>query len=368
MIQSEEQLKLIDLGGVRSVDDEEGAIYGTVGYQAPEVAKDGPSVCSDLYTVGRALAVLTFDFKGYSGRYATSLPPRAEVPMLAEHESFYRLLRRATNPDPLLRFSSAAEMAEQLTGVLREVLAIEDGEQRPAISSLFAPELRTIATTDGGPAPALAAASLPAPLGDPSDPAASYLAGLSAAAPADVIRLLAQPPVSSPEESLRLVRALIEAGEQDQAAGLLAGLGDSGDWRPDWYRGLAELAAGRPGRQWFDLVYDLLPGEAAPKLALAVDAELSGDLRTAALGLDAERRERMEAEVLESALAIARAGTWPAQAPGWNRQILGQGLTEDALRLGLERTYRTLAHLAASSDDRIALVERANFVRPRTLV
>src|SRR3984957_11587200 len=56
VIQSEEQIKLIDLGGVRRLDDEEGAIYGTVGYQAPEIAAEGPSVSSDLYTVARALA------------------------------------------------------------------------------------------------------------------------------------------------------------------------------------------------------------------------------------------------------------------------------------------------------------------------
>ena len=63
-IQSEEMLKLIDMGGVRRVDDEDSPIYGTVGYQAPEIAADGPSVSSDLYTVGRALAVLTFEFTG----------------------------------------------------------------------------------------------------------------------------------------------------------------------------------------------------------------------------------------------------------------------------------------------------------------
>ena len=38
VIQSEEQLKLIDLGGVRRADDASSAIYGTVGYQAPEIA------------------------------------------------------------------------------------------------------------------------------------------------------------------------------------------------------------------------------------------------------------------------------------------------------------------------------------------
>ena len=77
-IQTEEQLKLIDLGAVRRIDDEEPAIYGTVGYQAPEIAEDGPSVASDLYTVGRTLAVLTFDF-GYSGLQRLPVPARGAV-------------------------------------------------------------------------------------------------------------------------------------------------------------------------------------------------------------------------------------------------------------------------------------------------
>ena len=38
LIQVGDAVKLIDLGGVRRIDDEESAIYGTVGYQAPEVA------------------------------------------------------------------------------------------------------------------------------------------------------------------------------------------------------------------------------------------------------------------------------------------------------------------------------------------
>jgi hypothetical protein len=70
-------------------------------------AAPGPSVSSDLYTVGRALAVLTFEFTGYSTKYKHSLPDQADVPLLAEQESFYRLLRRATDPVVLRRFMSA---------------------------------------------------------------------------------------------------------------------------------------------------------------------------------------------------------------------------------------------------------------------
>ncbi|MFD3545471.1 serine/threonine protein kinase [Streptomyces sp. NPDC058655] len=141
-IQQQDQLKLIDMGAVRRMDDEESAIYGTVGYQAPEVAEAGPSVASDLYTVARTLAVLTFDFQGYTNVFADSLPDPEHIEVFARYESFYRLLVRATDPDPGRRFASAQEMADQLTGVLREVVAIQTGRPRPQLSTLFGPELR----------------------------------------------------------------------------------------------------------------------------------------------------------------------------------------------------------------------------------
>ncbi|MFE3581639.1 tetratricopeptide repeat protein [Streptomyces vinaceus] len=141
-IQQQDQLKLIDMGAVRRMDDEESAIYGTVGYQAPEVAELGPSVASDLYTVARTLAVLTFDFQGYTNVFVDSLPDPEHIEVFGRYESFYRLLVRATDPDPGRRFSSAQEMADQLTGVLREVVALQTGRPRPQLSTLFGPELR----------------------------------------------------------------------------------------------------------------------------------------------------------------------------------------------------------------------------------
>ncbi|MFB7913465.1 tetratricopeptide repeat protein [Streptomyces sp. NPDC056061] len=145
-IQTEDQLKLIDMGAVRRMDDNESAIYGTVGYQAPEVAEVGPSVASDLYTVARTLAVLTFDFQGYTNVYVDSLPDPDNIEVFRTYESFYRLLVRATDPDPARRFASAAEMAEQLTGVLREVVALQSGRPRPALSTLFGTEVRVTDT------------------------------------------------------------------------------------------------------------------------------------------------------------------------------------------------------------------------------
>ncbi|MFH8471739.1 tetratricopeptide repeat protein [Streptomyces sp. NPDC018000] len=145
-IQTEDQLKLIDMGAVRRMDDDESAIYGTVGYQAPEVAEVGPSIASDLYTVARTLAVLTFDFQGYTNVFVDSLPDPDNIEVFRTYESFYRLLVRATDPDPARRFASAAEMAEQLTGVLREVVSLQTGRPRPALSTLFGSEVRVMDT------------------------------------------------------------------------------------------------------------------------------------------------------------------------------------------------------------------------------
>ena len=73
VIQTEEQLKLIDMGGVRRIDGDD-PIYGTVGYQAPEIADVGPSVESDLFTVARTLAVLTFEFGAIRASTSTGCP------------------------------------------------------------------------------------------------------------------------------------------------------------------------------------------------------------------------------------------------------------------------------------------------------
>ena len=123
VIQVGDAVKLIDLGGVRRVDDEDSAIYGTVGYQAPEVAPVGPSVASDIYTIGRTLTVLMTEFRGYQTTYVArcrrSTRPRSSRP----HDSLHRLLLKACAPDPADRFGSADELRVQLLGVLREVVA-----------------------------------------------------------------------------------------------------------------------------------------------------------------------------------------------------------------------------------------------------
>ncbi len=188
-IQQQDQLKLIDMGAVRRMDDHDSPIYGTVGYQAPEVAEVGPSVASDLYTVARTLAVLTFDFQGYTNVFADRLPDPENIEVFTRYESFYRLLVRATDPDPARRFASAGEMADQLTGVLREIVALQTGTPRPALSALFGPEPRVVDTRlfadRTGDVSELGARVRPRRAGGPATPAPSgsvpAATGLSAA-------------------------------------------------------------------------------------------------------------------------------------------------------------------------------------------
>ncbi|WP_093626875.1 serine/threonine-protein kinase [Streptomyces sp. 3213.3] len=336
-IQTEDQLKLIDMGAVRRMDDEESAIYGTVGYQAPEVAEVGPSVASDIYTVGRTLAVLTFDFQGYTNVFVDSLPDPDNIEVFRRYESFYRLLVRATDPDPARRFASAQEMAEQLTGVLREVVSLQTGRARPSLSTLFGPELKVTDTelfpkldgdvsllgarvvrprkkaatradaalpvgtaADGavngsaGATPDLVkpvdspavALALPVPHVDPTDPNAGFLAGLMTTAATELLGALASAPSPSVETRLRQIRAWLENGDSYTALDALAKLEDErpDDWRVVWYRGVAALATRdyEAAALSFDAIYDAFPGEPAPKLALGLCAEVLGQLDNAA--------------------------------------------------------------------------------------
>ncbi|WP_371660011.1 tetratricopeptide repeat protein [Streptomyces sp. NBC_00280] len=329
-IQTEDQLKLIDMGAVRRMDDDESAIYGTIGYQAPEVAEVGPSVGSDLYTVARTLAVMTFDFQGYTNVFVDSLPDPDHIEVFRQYESFYRLLVRATDPDPARRFASAQEMSEQLTGVLREVVSLQTGRARPALSTLFGPEVKVtdselfgvldgevsrlgarVATPrkkSGSPAaPAIGAATraltgtprlvkaidagaaalaLPVPRVDPTDPNAGFLAGLLASAAGELIAALAVVPAPSTETRLREVRARLENGDAATATESLVRLEEErpDDWRVVWYRGVAALVTGdhEGAALSFDAIYDAFPGESPPKLALGLCAEVLGQLDNAA--------------------------------------------------------------------------------------
>jgi serine/threonine-protein kinase PknG len=413
ILQTRHAVKLIDLGGVYRLGDPEGALFGTVGYQAPEVSELGPSIPSDLFTVARTLAVLCFDFHDYQSDHRFTLPPQDAVAVLQRYDSLYRFLLKGTSPEPDDRFQSADEMADQLFGVLVEVVADREGVPVEVPSKLF-----TTALGAGLERPDWRV--LPRPQVSRDDPGAGYLAMLDAGWVEDADALLRE----------------IEAGGPH-------------DWRVRWYRGIAELARGTADGAVvsFDDAYTALPGELAPKLALGLACESAGDLVAAAswyeivartnpaitsasfglarcrlqggdragalaayervpgtssgyvdaqiarirclsardgdrdpaldelvaaasaleaLPLDGEQRERLSADLLDAALRVTLAGPPPIDDGGV--RLLGVPLVERDLRIALERSYRELARHAANRAERIALVDDANRVRPRTWI
>nr|WP_281033000.1 serine/threonine-protein kinase [Nocardia jiangxiensis] len=300
VMQSDEQLELIDLGAVIAMDDLDSPIYGTAGYQAPEIADTGPTVATEVYTVGRTLAVLMMPLPERDGHFA-ELPDQATEPLLAQHDSLYRFLVRATDADPDARFASMEETADQLTGVLRTVLSTQDDVPHPGLSVNFGPPRGVFgAGAQGNPVtlpangsfrldPRDVVAALPVPLVDPADTGAALLATTSGTSPAELepafaagLRAVVTGAARSVEIPLRLIRAALETGDaadaQRRIDEVAAELGE--DWRLSWYRGLARLLVGEfdSAAVEFEMVYATLPGEAAPQLALAVAAELSTGL------------------------------------------------------------------------------------------
>jgi serine/threonine-protein kinase PknG len=301
---TEDQLKLIDLGAVSRVNSF-GYLYGTPGFQAPEIVRTGPTVATDIYTVGRTLAALTLNLRTRNGRYVDGLPD--EEPVLATHDSFGRLLRRATDPDPRRRFVSTEEMSAQLMSVLREVVSKESGVPRPGLSAIFSPSRSTfgvellVAHTDvylDGQVHSerLTAreivTALAVPLVNPADVAASVLQATVLSQPVqtlDSLRAARHGSLSADDvelsDSIELplmeVRALLDLGDVAKATRKLDDLAErvGWQWRLVWYRAVGELLTGDydAATEHFTEVLDTFPGELAPKLALAATAELAGN-------------------------------------------------------------------------------------------
>ena len=275
LIQIGDGVKLIDLGGVRRLDDDESAIYGTVGYQAPEVAQVGTSVASDIYTIGRTLLVCMMEFRGYQTRYVASLPSVDETPLFAEHDSLYRLILKACAPDPADRFASVDELRVQLLGVLREVVAAKTSGTAltSAASVLFeAPAISSDALTWD---------ELPALRPDTSDAQYAWLSNVSADDPRERLTALASAPEATPEVGLARALAALELGDRGQVELVVKEMlaADPWEWRAVWLSGLAAMQTQnyRASQQAFNAVYGQVPGELAPKLALGLACELGGE-------------------------------------------------------------------------------------------
>ena len=320
----EGDVKLIDMGGVRRIDSDQGPVFYTTGYAAPEVANGevAPNEVTDLYTVGRTLAELVMEFKPY-GAYEFAIPTPVEQPVLAEHEALYRLLLRSTHRDPDQRFQTADDMGDQLYGVLREIVAIEEGP-KPAESKIFTAD-QLIDADDAEGAAAPLTRLLPALKVDATDPGANLILGIAAMTRTDkrlaALRDIARHKPDSVEAKLRVADALIPLANDPvpgEVFSLLDAVAaqDAFDWRVHWYRGKAWLASGqgRKARSSFDRAYFELPGELAPKLAVAFAAEVEGDPRTAAAFYD--RVSRVDPAHTSACFGLARLRTKSADREG----------------------------------------------------
>lgn len=281
-------VKLIDMGAVRKTGDQNGDIYATLGFAAPEADTD-PIAVSDLYTLGRALSVLIMDFK-FTSDYEYALPSPDDHDVLAENESLYRFLLRATHVDPDERFQTADEMAEQLFGVLREIVALQSGP-KPVDSKVFTSDHLIHAT----------ARQLVAQVDPHVLP--TLRVNLEDKAASEVIRILSlMDEVQQVEElqalvtkygdraaepRLRLAEVLIQnAGLMEKQRDALikttldaVEAADPFDWRTSWLRGLYLVTNGDGTKAlaYFERCYFEMPGELAPRLAMGLAAEIANN-------------------------------------------------------------------------------------------
>ncbi|TQL19506.1 tetratricopeptide repeat protein [Streptomyces sp. SLBN-134] len=302
-------VKVIDLGGMRERGQSLPPAHVTPDYMAPETGTSAvPTVAHDLHTVGVTLRELA--------RWAVT-----EVPGLGT-ASFERVIDRAVRTDPGRRFADAREMVGQLRGALREIRALRGKSDPPEPSDHFRPSARLLGarlgtvphirhwldrprrdryeppvapTLDlGAPTPAEIARCLPVPRPYPGDPQAARFEVSSGYDPDRLLEQGDEKP-RSVEISLHNVRVLLSRNTRDDleraqeeldTADSIPGPSAVRRWRLEWHRALLALrGAGLDddrrqvagARNHFTRVHLELPGEYAPKLALAYCAEWLGD-------------------------------------------------------------------------------------------
>jgi serine/threonine-protein kinase PknG len=319
----EETVKLIDMGAVRKVDESGGDIYGSKGYTALE-ARSLPTPVSDLYSAGRALAVLVASFD-FQGKYEYSLPPPSECDVWQKHEGLYHFLLKATRTKPEERFQTAGEMAEQLIGVLREIVGETDALGHVE-SAIFDPDtdpgVPVSVRPDTAPSSLHLGDGIPRIKVDKEDPAASIVVAASAVPDHEkraimFERALAAHPTSI-ELRLRMIDELVSLERYPEAVSRLNAMQSDHptDWRLGWYRGRALLALQnfKEALTAFHAIEGELPGELAPKQALGRAYEVYGAPNRAIHYYDAV--SRADASFVSAALGLARCLVKQADVKG----------------------------------------------------
>ncbi|MFI1163702.1 tetratricopeptide repeat protein [Streptomyces sp. NPDC020801] len=269
-----DRVRLIDFGAVRSREKDTGPVVAyTRAYAPPEGDPEHirPTGGFDLYGLGMTLREVCRAHR--SDRAAPGV------------DSLMLLLDRATDTTvPGRRFVTARQFGEQLSGVVRQIVAASPtGRQVTRPSALFGSMTDPLhgglgaarplghwvrATPDDGallsmdapfcaPRPLDIAAALPAPLSDPDDPVPDAAGNALA------------------ESRLALRRRDVAAAEQALTRADLP----EWHWLRSWYSGLVALAREDAARATvhFTDVRRALPGELVPQLALGLCAELRGE-------------------------------------------------------------------------------------------
>ncbi len=362
IIQVGDAVRLIDLGGVRRLNDQESAIYGTVGYQAPEVSTVGASVASDIFTIGRTLMVLAMEFRGYQSTYLASLPPVSDTPLFQKYDSLYRLLAKTCAPDPADRFASADELRVQLLGVLREVVSDRPGAGAATYSTSSL--LFEVPAVSGQ---TLAWQDLPGLRVDENDPQTNWLHTVSIEDPAARLDALSAAPESSPEVLLAKASAALHSGQPEVVDRVVTEMltADPWEWRAVWMSGLAAMTREdfTGAQSAFNAVYGQVPGELAPKLALALACERSTELDVAeSLYTTCARTDANY--IAPSAFGLARIRSGRADLDG---AISALDLVPPTSRAFTEARRERAGQLAASGRGLPALSEAMRSVESLTI-
>lgn len=269
-----DRVRLIDFGAVRRRKDTGPVVAYTKAYAPPETDPEHvrPTAGFDLYALGMTLREVCRSHG--ADRSAPGV------------DSLHLLLERATDVErPWQRFVSARQFAEQLSGVIRQIVAAPPtcrqvarpsalfgsmpealngglGAGRPLTHWVAAQPAEdatlTMRAPFSSPEPGDIAAALPTPLSDPDDPGIAGAAGTALAESRLALRR---------KDPALAARALAAAALPDW------------HWLHAWYAGLIALArADAPlAATEFTKVRTALPGELIPQLALGLCAELRKD-------------------------------------------------------------------------------------------
>jgi len=202
---------------------------------------------------------------------------------------------------------------------------------------------------------------------DENDPMTGWLHTVSIEDPAARLDALTAAPQSSPEVLLATAHAGLHSGRLEVVDTVVTDMltADPWEWRAVWMSGLAALARSdfATAQSAFNAVYGQVPGELAPKLALALACEESNELDVAeSLYTTCARTDANY--IAPSAFGLARIRSGRADVDG---AVSALDLVPPTSRAYTEARRERAGQLAASGRGLPALSEAMRSVESLTL-